>query len=115
MVELHFLRFSSALIPARYILSVLGSIAMAIIYGLKVNLSVAMVAMVNHTAIRLQNPHAHDDPAQSTDFSLVEECQAENRTSTGVNQVNIAIQVCKANISVDDSFAFHRSTRVNLL
>lgn len=29
----------------------MGSIAMAIIYGLKVNLSVAMVAMVNHTAL----------------------------------------------------------------
>lgn len=28
---------------------------MAIIYGLKVNLSVAMVAMLNHTAIRLEN------------------------------------------------------------
>lgn len=41
-----------SLIPARYILAILGSIAMAIIYGLKVNLSVAMVAMLNHTAIR---------------------------------------------------------------
>lgn len=30
----------------------IGSIAMSIIYGLKVNLSVAMVAMLNHTAIR---------------------------------------------------------------
>ncbi|XP_011207827.1 sialin [Bactrocera dorsalis] len=37
--------------PARYILAVLGSCGMAIIYGLKVNLSVAMVAMLNHTAI----------------------------------------------------------------
>lgn len=34
------------------LLSTIGSIAMAIIYGLKVNLSVAMVAMLNHTAIR---------------------------------------------------------------
>lgn len=39
------------MIPARYILAILGSIAMAIVYGLKVNLSVAMVAMVNHTAL----------------------------------------------------------------
>ncbi|KAJ6648408.1 Sialin [Pseudolycoriella hygida] len=39
------------LVPARYILAVLGSIAMSIVYGLKVNLSVAMVAMLNHTAI----------------------------------------------------------------
>lgn len=33
-------------------ISNVGSIAMSIIYGLKVNLSVAMVAMLNHTAIR---------------------------------------------------------------
>ncbi|CAB3253080.1 unnamed protein product [Arctia plantaginis] len=38
-------------VPARYILSVLGSIGMAIVYGLKVNLSVAMVGMLNHTAL----------------------------------------------------------------
>lgn len=38
-------------LPARYILAVLGSLGMAIIYGLKVNLSVAMVAMLNHTAV----------------------------------------------------------------
>lgn len=38
-------------IPARYILAVLGSLGMAIVYGLKVNLSVAMVAMLNYTAL----------------------------------------------------------------
>lgn len=32
-------------------LAALGSIAMMIIYGLKVNLSVAIVGMVNHTAL----------------------------------------------------------------
>ncbi|EDW03320.1 sialin [Drosophila grimshawi] len=41
------------LVPARYVLAILGSIGMAIVYGLKVNLSVAMVAMVNHTAIHM--------------------------------------------------------------
>ena len=35
----------------RYVFAILGSMGMAIIYGLKVNLSVAMVAMVNHTAV----------------------------------------------------------------
>ena len=34
----------------RYLFAVLGSAGMAIIYGLKVNLSVAIVAMVNQTA-----------------------------------------------------------------
>ncbi|XP_013140918.1 PREDICTED: sialin [Papilio polytes] len=42
-------------VPARYVLAVLGSIAMAIVYGLKVNLSVAMVGMLNHTSIRLSS------------------------------------------------------------
>ena len=36
-------------IPSRYILAVLGSISLAILYGLRVNLSVAIVVMVNHT------------------------------------------------------------------
>lgn len=51
--------FQLGLVPARYILAILGSIAMAIIYGLKVNLSVAMVAMLNHTAIKLSNDDMH--------------------------------------------------------
>ncbi|GBP29493.1 hypothetical protein EVAR_93290_1 [Eumeta japonica] len=42
-------------VPARYILGILGSIGMAIIYGLKVNLSVAMVGMINNTAIKSEN------------------------------------------------------------
>lgn len=36
-------------------MAIMGSIAMAIIYGFKVNISVAIVAMVNHTAIKLEN------------------------------------------------------------
>ncbi|KAG6464276.1 hypothetical protein O3G_MSEX014403 [Manduca sexta] len=44
-------------VPARYILAVLGSIGMAIVYGLKVNLSVAMVGMLNHTGIKLMESH----------------------------------------------------------
>lgn len=77
----------SALVPARYILAVLGSIAMAIIYGLKVNLSVAMVAMVNHTAVGLQNPHGANEHGSASNIGS-ETCDAENRTSSSVNQVN---------------------------
>ncbi|XP_069700128.1 sialin [Periplaneta americana] len=40
----------SRLIPARYIFAILGAISFAILYGLKVNLSVAIVVMVNHTS-----------------------------------------------------------------
>lgn len=98
--EIILLNLSTALIPARYVLSVLGSIAMAIIYGLKVNLSVAMVAMVNHTAVRLQNPHANDDHGSSLSsfngtVSLSEECEAESRASSGVSQVNFSMKYCR--------------------
>ena len=34
--------------------AILGSFGMAIIYGFKVNLSVAIVAMVNQTALKAQ-------------------------------------------------------------
>lgn len=40
---------------------------MAIIYGLKVNLSVAMVAMLNHTAISQLSPHNDNNTVQITD------------------------------------------------
>jgi len=36
-------------LTARYILAVLGSTSLAILYGLRVNLSVAIVVMINHT------------------------------------------------------------------
>lgn len=45
------------ILPARYVMAILGSIGMAIIYGLKVNLSVAMVAMLNHTGISHISSH----------------------------------------------------------
>lgn len=38
-------------------MAVLGSIGMAIVYGLKVNLSVAIVGMINHTAIATGEGH----------------------------------------------------------
>lgn len=44
-------------------MAILGSIAMAIIYGLKVNLSVAMVAMLNHTALKLASGGGVDHKA----------------------------------------------------
>lgn len=64
---------------------------MAIIYGLKVNLSVAMVAMVNHTALRLAQEGAKDDHGGSiaSNNSNSEVCLAENSTSSSDNQVNI--------------------------
>ncbi|XP_063244177.1 sialin-like isoform X2 [Bacillus rossius redtenbacheri] len=43
---------NKGLLPMRYVFAVLGSVLFAILYGYKSNLSVAIVAMVNHTAIR---------------------------------------------------------------
>ena len=37
-------------IPARYVLSLMGCIGFVIVYALRVNMSVALVAMVNETA-----------------------------------------------------------------
>ncbi|CAH2043320.1 unnamed protein product, partial [Iphiclides podalirius] len=61
-------------VPARYILAVLGSIGMAIIYGLKVNLSVAMVGMLNHTSIRLSAQEDLPDHNNNTLVSGEPEC-----------------------------------------
>ncbi|XP_065574640.1 sialin-like isoform X2 [Artemia franciscana] len=46
------------MIPARYIFTFFASAGLAILYGLKVNLSVAIVAMVNHTGLA---ETTHDD------------------------------------------------------
>lgn len=59
---------------------------MAIIYGLKVNLSVAMVAMVNQTAVRMLNPH--DDHLRTLsvgglNVSDREECESDAHNTTG--------------------------------
>ncbi|XP_072944996.1 sialin [Epargyreus clarus] len=59
-------------VPARYILAVLGSIGMAIVYGLKVNLSVAMVGMLNHTAIKLA---VHGEKIENATVDTELECQ----------------------------------------
>ncbi|CAG9788581.1 unnamed protein product [Diatraea saccharalis] len=72
-------------VPARYILAVLGSIAMAIIYGLKVNLSVAMVGMMNHTGIRLAASY-HE--LNTSKLKHVEEVVCEPTTSEGNKTVH---------------------------
>jgi ACS family sodium-dependent inorganic phosphate cotransporter len=66
---IRFKRFNILLLDDRYIFAILGSMGMAIIYGLKVNLSVALVAMVNHTGVAAmsadeQGGHGHHGPPQ---------------------------------------------------
>ncbi|XP_037959973.1 putative inorganic phosphate cotransporter [Teleopsis dalmanni] len=81
-------------LPARYVLAILGSIGMAIIYGLKVNLSVAMVAMLNHTAI---GHSSHDAPLLIVDNTTsivtaatvdeVEICQSPDAETNGTTTI----------------------------
>lgn len=61
---------------------------MAIVYGLKVNLSVAMVAMLNHTAIKLSAGGEHTLPnVTSNAHAGSEEC-AFNETAAAKVEVN---------------------------
>ncbi|XP_046466029.1 sialin isoform X1 [Neodiprion pinetum] len=48
------------LLPARYLMAITGSMGLAIVYGFKVNLSLAMGAMVNHTFIESQENKTSD-------------------------------------------------------
>lgn len=58
----------------------LGSIAMAIIYGLKVNLSVAMVAMLNHSALAHNAASAVGANEQHHQVNAEPVCQGSNST-----------------------------------
>ncbi|CAK1586760.1 unnamed protein product [Parnassius mnemosyne] len=72
-----------SVVPARYILAVLGSIGMAIVYGLKVNLSVAMVGMLNHTSIRLAAQADKVELHDTTNYSAPAELECEPTPSVG--------------------------------
>ncbi|CAK9811897.1 Putative inorganic phosphate cotransporter [Anthophora quadrimaculata] len=56
----------------------MGSVGLAIIYGFKVNVSVAIVVMVNHTAVKLST--LHELESENTTAVLMDECQ-ENSIS----------------------------------
>ncbi|CAK9823013.1 Putative inorganic phosphate cotransporter [Anthophora retusa] len=64
--------------PIRYLMAIMGSIGLAIIYGFKVNVSVAIVVMVNHTAVKLSTLHKFE--SENTTAILMDECQ-ENSLS----------------------------------
>lgn len=50
-------------LPVRYLMAIMGSIGLAIIYGFKVNVSVAIVAMVNRSALQQENLHENQSLA----------------------------------------------------
>lgn len=65
---------------------------MAIIYGLKVNLSVAMVAMLNHTALTQSHPHPvqvtlHNITTRVTDDACA--AAAESSAAIEVNSIEM--------------------------
>ncbi|KAJ8943525.1 hypothetical protein NQ318_023035 [Aromia moschata] len=59
-------------ISTRYILAVLGSVGLGIVYGLKVNLHVAIVSMVNHTAVLAMGSgeHGHGNASLLSNSSI---------------------------------------------
>lgn len=54
-------------ILTRYVLCVLGSVGLGIVYGLKTNFHVAIVSMVNHTAI---GGAGHDGASKEVNISI---------------------------------------------
>ncbi|XP_012535774.1 putative inorganic phosphate cotransporter isoform X1 [Monomorium pharaonis] len=62
------------LFPFRYLMAIMGSIGLAILYGFKVNASVAIVAMVNHTAVK-----------SHIKLSMSNDSKTDNATLTSTN------------------------------
>ncbi|XP_076160166.1 major facilitator superfamily transporter 3 [Ptiloglossa arizonensis] len=71
--------------PMRYLMAIMGSIGLAIIYGFKVNVSVAIVAMVNHTAVKLSTLHKLE--SENTTMITAEECRHDGASSDMVKAV----------------------------
>lgn len=74
------------LLPIRYLMAIMGSIGLAILYGFKVNASVAIVAMVNHTAIKLfisHNSEINNSKIVSTDVCQFNDVSNNVTTTTG--------------------------------
>lgn len=65
-------------LPARYFFALFSSFAMGIIYMLRVNLGVAIIAMVNHTAIAAGSP----SPVGDENTSSRSDCQEDFRSSS---------------------------------
>ncbi|XP_014482860.1 PREDICTED: putative inorganic phosphate cotransporter [Dinoponera quadriceps] len=69
--------------PIRYLMAIMGSIGLAILYGFKVNVSVAIVAMVNHTAVKL--PTSYHADINSTNIVKADEvCDGQSVTKVAV-------------------------------
>jgi len=55
-------------------MAVMGSIGLAILYGFKVNASVAIVAMVNHTAVKSSIKLSTSNDSETDNTTLTDVC-----------------------------------------
>lgn len=79
-------------VPMRYFMAIMGSIGLAIIYGFKVNVSVAIVAMVNHTAVRLASKNdSHVEIKNVTDDDV---CRLDPSAVATKQEVNFTTLLC---------------------
>lgn len=77
-------------VPSRWIFAVLGCIGFMIVYGLKVNLSVAIIAMVNHTAVaEMAIANGHHDDHHGHEVVLDDESSAANVSTKVVDDCGI--------------------------
>ncbi|XP_020287539.1 putative inorganic phosphate cotransporter isoform X2 [Pseudomyrmex gracilis] len=70
---MHTPKKSKTLLQVRYLMAIMGSIGLAILYGFKVNASVAIVAMVNHSAVKSLTPY--DSEINDNKTVSVDACQ----------------------------------------
>lgn len=71
------------ILPFRYLMAVMGSIGFAILYGFKVNASVAIVAMVNHTALKshIKLSTLNDSKTDNTTLTSTNICQFDDTSN----------------------------------
>lgn len=70
-----------AAFPIRYLMAIMGSIGLAIIYGFKVNVSVAIVAMVNHTAVKLSTSRQSGNASNVITDIVADQCHRHDISS----------------------------------
>lgn len=69
-------------LPMRYLMAIMGSIGMGIAYGFKANISVAVVAMVNHTALRSTEPPHMSNVSSNISHHICNFSDSEDATAS---------------------------------
>lgn len=100
------------MLPIRYLMAIMGSIGLAIIYGFKVNVSVAIVAMVNHTAVKLSTMQEME--SRNTSTISAEECASSNVT-TAITEVENRIHIFRKNGGFEGQFILQERSLLDML